>query len=169
MAMALACGSRLLIADEPTTALDVTIQAQILRLMLRLREELAVAEIVITHNIGVAAQICDRIAVMYAGCVVEDGSAVDVLRQPCHPYTIALIECLPHGRKVSELQSIPGGVPDLIAPPDGCRFHPRCAHVMDVCRGAKPERVEVDEEHWVACFWAAGDRRGRESNDGVKP
>ena len=114
MAMALACGSPLLIADEPTTALDVTIQAQILNLLLRLREELGVAQVIITHNVGVAAQTCDRIAVMYAGSVVEEGPVVEVLSRPRHPYTIALYQCLPHGHTASELQTIPGTVPDLI-------------------------------------------------------
>ncbi len=133
MAMALACGSPLLIADEPTTALDVTIQAQILKLLLRLREELGVAQILITHNVGVAAQTCDRIAVMYAGTVVEEGPVGDVLKHPRHPYTMALYQCLPHGRTAAELQTIPGTVPDLIDPPTGCRFHPRCSHVMEIC------------------------------------
>ncbi len=155
MAMALACGSPLLIADEPTTALDVTIQAQILNLLLKLRSELGVAQILITHNVGVAAQTCDRIAVMYAGSVVEEGPVSEVLKRPRHPYTIALYECLPHGRTAQELQTIPGTVPDLIDPPTGCRFHPRCSHVMDVCPDEKPRPVKVGDRHWVSCFWAA--------------
>ena len=156
MAMALACGSPLLIADEPTTALDVTIQAQILNLLLRLREELGVAQVIITHNVGVAAQTCDRIAVMYAGSVVEEGPVAEVLSRPRHPYTVALYECLPHGHTASELQTIPGTVPDLITPPTGCRFHPRCKHVLDVCPTAKPLPVQVGDRHWVSCFWATG-------------
>ena len=156
MAMALACGSPLLIADEPTTALDVTIQAQILNLLLRLREELGVAQVIITHNVGVAAQTCDRIAVMYAGSVVEEGPVVEVLSRPRHPYTIALYQCLPHGHTASELQTIPGTVPDLISPPTGCRFHPRCKHVLDVCPTVKPQPVQVGDRHWVSCFWATG-------------
>jgi oligopeptide/dipeptide ABC transporter ATP-binding protein len=155
MAMALACGSPLLIADEPTTALDVTIQAQILSLLLELREGLGVAQILITHNVGVAAQSCDRIAVMYAGSVVEEGPVGDVLNRPRHPYTIALYQCLPHGRSASELQTIPGTVPDLIDPPMGCRFHPRCSHVMEMCPTTKPQPIRVAERHRVACFWAA--------------
>ena len=154
MAMALACGSPLLIADEPTTALDVTIQAQILNLLLRLRDDLGVAQVVITHNVGVAAQTCDRIAVMYAGTVVEEGPVTDVLKRPLHPYTIALYQCLPHGRQASELQTIPGTVPDLIDPPSGCRFHPRCPHVMPICPEQKPAPVQIGERHWVSCFWA---------------
>jgi oligopeptide/dipeptide ABC transporter ATP-binding protein len=156
MAMAISCDSPLLIADEPTTALDVTIQAQILRLLLDLRAELGVAQILITHNVGVAAQTCDRVAVMYAGSVVEQGTASEVLKHSRHPYTIALYECLPHGKTAAELHTIPGSVPDLIDPPSGCRFHPRCAHAMDVCVTVKPEPTPITGEHWVACHWAAG-------------
>jgi oligopeptide/dipeptide ABC transporter ATP-binding protein len=166
MAMALACGSPLLIADEPTTALDVTIQAQILNLLLRLREELGVAQVIVTHNVGVAAQTCDRIAVMYAGSVVEEGPVAAVLKRPRHPYTMALYQCLPHGRTAAELQTIPGTVPDLIAPPSGCRFHPRCSHVMDVCVPSKPDPVKVGDRHWVSCFWAA-EQAGKAGGEGV--
>lgn len=167
MAMALACGSPLLIADEPTTALDVTIQAQILRLLLRLRDERNVAQIVVTHNVGVAAQTCDRLAVMYAGSVVEEGPTAAVLKRPRHPYTIALYQCLPHGRKASRLQTIPGSVPDLIDPPPGCRFHPRCEYAMDICSEQKPPLEQVEDRRWVACFWASrqstvSDARGKE-------
>jgi peptide/nickel transport system ATP-binding protein len=166
MAMALACGSPLLIADEPTTALDVTIQAQILNLLLRLREELGVAQVIITHNVGVAAQTCDRIAVMYAGSVVEEGPVAAVLKWPRHPYTMALYQCLPHGRTAAELQTIPGTVPDLIAPPSGCRFHPRCSRVMDACPHTKPDPVKVGDRHWVSCFWAA-EQVGKAGGEGV--
>ena len=155
MAMAISCGSALLVADEPTTALDVTIQMQILRLLLELRERLGVAQILITHNVGVAAQTCDRIAVMYAGNVVEEGPTVSVLTQPRHPYTLALIECLPQGKKADELRTIPGAVPDLIAPPAGCRFHERCANAMEVCRDTLPSPIEVGREHRTACHWVA--------------
>ena len=145
---------RLLIADEPTTALDVTIQAQILRLRLDLRERLGVAQVLMTHNVGVAAQTCDRIAVMYAGSVVEQGTASEVLKHSRHPYTKALYECLPHGKSVAELHTIPGSVPDLIDPPPGCRFHPRCNHAMEVCVAVKPEPTTISREHWAACHWA---------------
>ncbi len=155
MAMALSCDSPLLIADEPTTALDVTIQAQILRLLLELRERLGIAQILITHNVGVAAQTCDRVAVMYAGSVVEQGLTVEVLTNSRHPYTIALYECLPQQKKASELETIPGSVPDLIDPPTGCRFHPRCAHAMEVCATAKPGPTHLTAEHWAACHWVA--------------
>jgi oligopeptide/dipeptide ABC transporter ATP-binding protein len=163
MAMAISCGSALLIADEPTTALDVTIQMQILTLLLELRERLGVAQVLITHNVGVAARTCDRIAVMYAGNVVEDGPTAEVLKRPRHPYTVALIECLPQGKKADQLQTIPGTVPDLIAPPPGCRFHERCWRVLDVCRDVLPTPIEVARDHWTACHWVqreiAGERR----------
>ncbi len=159
MAMALSCDSPLLIADEPTTALDVTIQAQILRLLLDLRERLGIAQILITHNVGVAAQTCDRVAVMYAGSVVEQGLTTQVLRRARHPYTIALYECLPQGKKAGELRTIPGSVPDLIEPPSGCRYHPRCRHAMEVCVTVKPEPTRLTAEHWVACHWVAEQQR----------
>ena len=155
MAMAISCGARLLIADEPTTALDVTIQAQILLLLLRLRDEHGLAQILITHNVAVAAQSCDRLAVMYAGTVVEQGPTRDVMKDPKHPYTIALYECLPHGKKADELRMIPGAVPDLIDPPSGCRFHPRCEHAMDVCVKIKPRPTDVTDAHWAACHYVA--------------
>ncbi len=161
MAMALSCDAPLLIADEPTTALDVTIQAQILRLLLDLRAELGIAQVLITHNVGVAAQTCDRVAVMYAGSVVEQGLTAEVLKHPRHPYTIALHECLPQGKKAAELRTIPGSVPDLIDPPAGCRFHPRCAQVMEVCETVKPRPTWLGERHWVACHWVAQGLRGR--------
>ena len=156
MAMALSCDSPLLIADEPTTALDVTIQAQILRLLLDLRERLGIAQVLITHNVGVAAQTCDRVAVMYAGSVVEQGLTAEVLKHSRHPYTIALYECLPQDKRAGELQTIPGSVPDLLDPPTGCRFHPRCEHAMEVCATVKPEPTLLTAEHWAACHWVAG-------------
>jgi oligopeptide/dipeptide ABC transporter ATP-binding protein len=158
MAMAISCGSALLVADEPTTALDVTIQMQILRLLLELRERLGVAQILITHNVGVAAQTCDRIAVMYAGSVVEEGPTREVLTRPLHPYTMALIECLPQGKKADALHTIPGAVPDLITPPSGCRFHERCAYVMDVCREVLPLPIGLGPGHRTACHWVAQNR-----------
>ncbi len=155
MAMAISCGAPVLIADEPTTALDVTIQAQILKLLLKLREDLGVAQILITHNVGVAAQTCDRVAVMYAGTVVEQGTTARVMKQPYHPYTRALFDCLPQGKTAAELQTIPGAVPDLIDPPPGCRFHPRCAHAMPVCSTTKPMPTQLTEDHWAACHFVA--------------
>ncbi len=160
MAMALSCDSPLLIADEPTTALDVTIQAQILRLLLELREQLGIALILITHNVGVAAQTCDRVAVMYAGSVVEQGLTVEVLTRSRHPYTIALYDCLPQDKRAGELETIPGSVPDLIDPPTGCRFHPRCEHAMEVCVSVKPDPTHLTDEHWAACHWVARQEAG---------
>jgi oligopeptide/dipeptide ABC transporter ATP-binding protein len=159
MAMAISCDSPLLIADEPTTALDVTIQMQILRLLLRFRNDFGVAQLLITHNVGVAAQTCDRIAVMYAGQVVEQGPTVEIVKRPRHPYTLALYACLPHGKEVGQLETIPGSVPDLIDPPTGCRFHPRCVRAMEICAVQKPATIEVAERHTVACHWVAGRTR----------
>jgi oligopeptide/dipeptide ABC transporter ATP-binding protein len=155
MAMAISCGSQLLIADEPTTALDVTIQAQLLRLLLQLRDERDLAQILITHNVAVAAQTCDRVAVMYAGTVVEQGPTTSIMKNPRHPYTVALYECLPHEKRVDELRTIPGVVPDLIDPPAGCRFHPRCSFAMDICTTTKPLPTAVTEAHWAACHYVA--------------
>ena len=161
MAMAISCGARLLIADEPTTALDVTIQAQILLLLLRLREEHRLAQILITHNVAVAAQSCDRLAVMYAGTIVEQGPTKDVMKNPSHPYTVALYDCVPHGKRADELRMIPGSVPDLIDPPTGCRFHPRCEHVMVICPKIKPQPTEVADGHWAACHYVAARMENR--------
>jgi oligopeptide/dipeptide ABC transporter ATP-binding protein len=155
MAMAISCGSQLLIADEPTTALDVTIQAQLLRLLLQLRDERDLAQILITHNVAVAAQTCDRVAVMYAGTVVEQGPTTSIMKNARHPYTVALYECLPHDKRVDELRTIPGVVPDLIDPPAGCRFHPRCSFAMDICTTTKPLPTAVTEAHWAACHYVA--------------
>jgi peptide/nickel transport system ATP-binding protein len=155
MAMAISCGSRLLIADEPTTALDVTIQMQMLRLLLRLRDDLGVSQLLITHNVGVAAQTCDRVAVMYAGTIVEEGPVTEVIKHARHPYSTALYECLPGGERADELQTIPGSVPDLISPPSGCRYHPRCTRVMDRCHTEKPDSISLSDHHRVACHWVS--------------
>ncbi len=155
MGMALACDAPLLIADEPTTALDVTIQAQMLRLLRRLRDEKRVSQLLITHNMGVAAQASDRVAVMYAGDIVEVGAAEDVLVRGRHPYTNALRACLPTGSTAAHLKTIPGGVPDLLAPPTGCRFHPRCHLALDECATSKPPMLRVGNDHSVACHAVA--------------
>jgi len=151
IAMALACGAELLIADEPTTALDVTIQAQILCVLLALRKRRGLSILLVTHNLGVAAQACDRVAVMYAGVVVESGSTRDVLQESRHPYTIALGRCLPQGRRAADLESIPGAVPDLVDPPSGCRFHPRCELAVPLCAAQRPADEAVAPGHLVAC------------------
>ncbi len=151
IAMALSCRPKILIADEPTTALDVTIQAQILNLLKSLQEKYGMSVILITHDMGVVAQVADRVAVMYAGSVVEIGNVEDVLRNPLHPYTKGLLKAIPTvRRKMERLESIPGSVPNLLDPPSGCRFHPRCSLVKDVCRKVKPKLKDVDGR-LVAC------------------
>ena len=153
IAIALSTKPKLLIADEPTTMLDVTLQAQILDLLRKLKEELNLSMIFITHNLGVAAEICDRIIVMYAGVILEEGLTNDVLINPLHPYTKGLLECVPRAhRKVQKLKYIPGTLPDLRFLPKGCVFAERCSDVMDICRRSPPPYVEVTPNHKVACY-----------------
>lgn len=153
IALALSSSPDLLIADEPTTALDVTIQAQILRLMRELKNELNTSIMLITHDLGVIASMCDRVAVMYAGTVVEHASILQLFQDPKHPYTQGLLDAIPVvGKAKKRLAVIPGTVPNLIHPPSGCRFHPRCTHAMPKCREAKPAEMEVDEGRFVTCF-----------------
>ncbi|WP_308258740.1 ABC transporter ATP-binding protein [Saccharothrix obliqua] len=160
IAMAVALGPRLLIADEPTTALDVTVQAQVLRLLDRLRTELGMGVLLITHDLGVAAEIADRIAVMYAGRVVETGSAADVLDAPNHPYTEALLGSVPDAQAAGgELRAIPGTPPNLLALPGGCAFHPRCARATDVCRTDRPGARPFPDARTAACHHAEELRR----------
>jgi len=135
---------RLVVADEPTTALDTLVQAQILDILRRLADEQQIAVLLITHNIGAVAEICDRVAVMYAAKVVEVGSVEQVLGAPAHPYTQGLVSSVIH-LDTEELSSIPGSPPDLAAPPPGCRFHPRCPYVMDVCSSVEPPAVAVGD------------------------
>lgn len=151
IAMALAAKPRLLIADEPTTALDVTIQAQILDLMAELVAELGITLVMISHDLGVVAQVCSRVAVMYAGTIVEDAPIARVFDAPAHPYTQGLLDALPHPfRAQDRLASIPGTLPDLLDPPQGCLFAPRCTHRAPVCAAAVPMRP-IAESHHVAC------------------
>ena len=156
IAMALACNPRLLIADEPTTALDVTIQAQILDLLSELKERLGMAVLLITHAMGVVAEVAQRVVVMYAGQVIEEGSVEEVFERPWHPYTQGLIRSIPRidadGSRGSRLVSIPGTVPSLIEPPPGCRFAPRCAYARDACTQATPALRQVGPGHRVACI-----------------
>ncbi len=154
IAMALSCGPKLLIADEPTTALDVTIQAQILGLIKKMNEELGLSVMLITHNFGIVAQICDFIAVLYAGYVVEYGSKEEIFKRAMHPYTKGLLKAIPPlEEKVEGLNVIPGSVPNLIEPPTGCRYHPRCERfVQSKCDIQAPEYRFVNEQHAVACF-----------------
>jgi peptide/nickel transport system ATP-binding protein len=149
IAMALASNPSILIADEPTTSLDVTVQAQILELMRKLKKEYGSSIIFITHDLGVAAEMCNRIAVMYAGNMVEIADTEKLFDKPLHPYTKGLLDSIPKAGK--SLKGIPGTVPDLINPPSGCRFHPRCPHRFEPCDKVKPELKEVEKDHYVAC------------------
>lgn len=152
IAMAIAGKPDLLIADEPTTALDVSVQAQILRLIAELRREIDLTVLLITHNLGLVAQLCNRIAVMYAGNVVEVGSTRQILQHPQHPYTQGLLQAIPTENIArGALQGVAGSVPNLLDPPTGCRFHPRCALVQAQCQGAFPPLVATGPEHEVAC------------------
>ena len=153
IAMALAGGPDLLIADEPTTALDVTIQAQILRLIRSLVQQLGLTVLLITHNLGVVARTCERVAVMYAGRVIEESPVRELFKNPKHPYTRGLINAVPQNNtERGGLVGIPGMIPNLIQPPVGCRFHPRCEHVMDVCRQKVPPANPVGVGHSASCF-----------------
>ncbi len=152
IAMALACRPALLIADEPTTNLDVTIQAQILELMKDLQMKYGLSILLITHNLGVVAQMCNRVAVMYAGQLAEFAPVRNIFHEPLHPYTKALLEAIPRvDKRGKKLASIPGSVPNLVDPPPGCRFHPRCPYAREECRKEEPPLVEVGSKHVVAC------------------
>ena len=150
--MMVSCNPSMLIADEPTTAVDVTIQAQILDLMRELRRKLGTSILIITHNLGLIVEMCDRVAVIYAGNIVEQADTSTLFENPAHPYTRALLAAVPKvGVDRRDLETIPGMVPSLIHPPPGCKFHPRCPHAMDVCRKKFPETVNVGKEHLVNC------------------
>ncbi|MEM2890463.1 MAG: ABC transporter ATP-binding protein [Candidatus Hadarchaeum sp.] len=155
IAMALACHPKLLIADEPTTSLDVTVQAQILDLIRALKEEFGSSVLYITHNLGVVAEICDRVAVMYAGQVCEIAEVKELFKRQMHPYTRALFQAIP--RPGRGFISIKGTVPNLVNPPPGCRFHPRCPRAMEICSKETPKAVEVRKNHFVACHLYKGD------------
>ena len=154
IAMGLICNPKILIADEPTTALDVTIQAQILELMKDIRAKTGMAIIFITHNLGVVADICDRISVMYAGKIVEQGSADDIFYQPAHPYTKGLLRSMPRvdAEQYERLIPIEGTPVDMLNPPEGCPFGPRCEHCMKVCLKHNPPDIEVSPGHHAACW-----------------
>ena len=153
IAMALACKPKLLIADEPTTALDVTIQAQILDLMRTLREQTGTAIILITHDLGVVAELADDVAVMYAGRVVERAKVADLFAQPQHPYTIGLLGSIPRlDVEQDRLAAIEGQVPNPLAPVGGCRFHPRCPFAVERCRSEEPPIADVGGGHLAACW-----------------
>jgi peptide/nickel transport system ATP-binding protein len=150
IAMALACSPELLIADEPTTSLDVTIQAQMLELFRRIKADKGASVLFITHNLGVASEVCDRVAVMYAGRLCEVAGVEEIFLHPSHPYTKALLEAVPMPGK--ELQTIPGALADALNPPPGCRFHPRCPSATPMCQQERPKLKEVAKDHMVACY-----------------
>jgi peptide/nickel transport system ATP-binding protein len=153
--MALACDPKLLIADEPTTALDVTIQAQILELLNRLQEELGMSIILITHDLGVVAETCDRVIVMYGGQVFEEGPVEDVFRDPQNPYTEGLLRSMPRlGQKIERLAVIPGVVPAPTAWPSGCRFYDRCPYHWDKTRDEEPPLFEIGPGRRNKCWLA---------------
>ncbi len=153
MAIALSSSPLLLIADEPTTALDVTIQAQLLVLLKKLKETLGLSILLITHNLGVVRELCDRIAIMYAGSIVESAKTDRIFKNPLHPYTRGLISSVVTGRlRGKVLHYIPGTVPSLLHPPLGCRFHPRCSYAIEACKQSRPELLEVEDGHFAACY-----------------
>jgi peptide/nickel transport system ATP-binding protein len=165
IAIAMACRPQLLICDEPTTALDVTVQAQILELMNKLKQENDMGIIMITHDLGVVAEVCNRLMVMYAGKVVEEAEVNELFQRPKHPYTVGLLESIPRvGERKRVLGSIPGTVPSPQNLPIGCRFADRCKDAMDICRKEQPKTLQLTEDHRVAC-WLYDDRREDPKDD----
>ena len=163
IATALSCNPTLLIADEPTTALDVTIQAQILDLMKKLSVETDTSIILITHDLGVIAEICTKMVVMYGGMMMEKGTTEQIFHKPSHPYTVGLLQSVPHMDAAKErLVPIPGSPPDLLAPPKGCPFSTRCPHAMQICLEETPPVFQVAEDHTSACWLLHGDAPGVE-------
>jgi peptide/nickel transport system ATP-binding protein len=157
IAMSLANNPDLVIADEPGTALDVIVQAQVLRLMKELKDRLNLSVIMISHDLSMIAEVCQKIGIMYAGYLVEYGDIVKIFKKPLHPYTVDLIESFPSIKaEKQEMVSIPGFPPDLLNPPPGCRFHPRCKYAMDICRKATPHMLEISKDHFVACHLVKG-------------
>lgn len=154
IAMALACNPRVIIADEPTTALDVTIQAQVLELIGSLKHEIDSSIIMITHDLGVVASICDRIAIMYGGKIVETGTDEEIFYETKHPYTLGLLSCIhnPEAEEQKELKPIPGSPPDLLDPPKGCPFVDRCEKAMKICKNMMPEETSFSPTHQCSCW-----------------
>jgi len=151
--LALVLNSDLIIADEPTTSLDVIVEAQILELMKELKATLNLTMVLITHNMGIVAELADRIAVMYAGKLMEVADALDLYDRPLHPYTQGLLKSIPNIRlEAQKLETMPGSPPDLIEPPVGCRFHPRCPHAMEKCSAVEPPMKAVEDGHQTACW-----------------
>ena len=166
IAMALANKPELLIADEPTTALDVTIQDQILKQLRELEKEYGTSIIFITHDLGVVAELCDRVIVMYGGLIMEEASIFDIFEQPKHPYTMGLLASIPdlHQDKSVRLMPIPGSPPDMTNPPKGCPFAPRCPYARNICAAELPEFTEVGENHHSRCFLLYPDAPADENN-----
>jgi len=154
IAMALACDPKLIIADEPTTALDVMVQAQILNLLDKLRKEVNMGLILISHNLSILGETCDKIAVMYAGKIVELGNVEDIYNNNMHPYTNKLLSSFPNIHKEKKIpEPIDGIPPDLINPPSGCRFHPRCLYAENICKEKEPEMIKINENHNYSCHF----------------
>ncbi|ACS32836.1 ABC transporter ATP-binding protein [Thermococcus gammatolerans] len=153
IASALLLEPDVVIADEPTTALDVVVQAQIINLMKKLKKDLGLSMIFITHDLSILAEISDKVAIMYAGKIIEIGDSEKIYYEPAHPYTQKLLASIPRLHEdVEKLEFIPGQPPNLINPPKGCRFHPRCPYAMDVCKEQEPELKEIDKDHYAACW-----------------
>lgn len=153
IAIALACNPQLLIADEPTTALDVTIQAQVLELMNKLKQEFKTSMIMITHDLGIVAEVCDKVAIMYAGSVVEYTTKEHLFEEPAHPYTVGLFGSIPDiDSEDTRLKPIQGLMPDPTNLPSGCPFHPRCPKAMDICKNQEPKETYIKDDHMVKCF-----------------
>lgn len=164
IAMALACNPKLLIADEPGTALDVIVQAQILKLLNEIKQKLGLSMILITHDLSIIAETCEKTAIMYAGKIVEFGDVRSIFKYPLHPYTQGLISVFPDVQAPRQrMISIPGLPPDLLFPPSGCRFHPRCPYAMSICKEENPQFIEIDKGHYIACHLVQhknGDKNG---------
>jgi len=157
IAMMISCEPNLLIADEPTTSVDVTIQAQLMHLLKEIKEKRRMSIMLITHNFGLVAETGDRVAVMYCGKVVEIGSVRAIFREPMHPYTQGLLRCLPIGfERKKQLDSIPGTIPNPINPPPGCRFYPRCKYTVEKCKLQEPLQIDLGKGHLVACHLYGG-------------
>ncbi|MGH8859724.1 MAG: ABC transporter ATP-binding protein [Jatrophihabitantaceae bacterium] len=161
IALTLALRPKFIVADEPTTALDVLVEAQILRILADIREQFHPAILLITHNLGIVAEACDRVAVMYAGRIVEQGPVRQIFAEPQHPYTQALLSST-ISLRTQELRSIPGAPPDLVRPPAGCRFHPRCEHAMQICATELPPTVGSDRQHAECWLLQPGEGESRE-------
>jgi len=162
IATAISCRPELMITDEPTTALDVIVQSQVLDLLRELKKKLGLSQLLVTHDLGIVAEVCDTVAIMYAGKILEYASAETIFpsrskSNPMHPYTIGLLRSIPKLDKVDRrLMAIKGMAPDMINPPAGCKFHPRCSYAKEICSEESPQLEEVDKEHFVACFHSEG-------------